>query len=62
MDRPSRLDFELRNMHSVTTLIARSALARRESRGGHYRTDFPESSAAFQKHSAVRLGGDVQFL
>lgn len=36
------LDFiELRNIICVAELIVRGALARRESRGGHYREDFP---------------------
>jgi len=33
---------ELRNIYDVIGLIARSALARKESRGAHYRTDAPE--------------------
>ncbi len=41
IDYPDRAAFELRNMHQVASLIARAALAREESRGGHYRTDFP---------------------
>ncbi|MFN0058785.1 MAG: L-aspartate oxidase [Planctomycetota bacterium] len=32
---------ELRNIAQVSELIARSALHRRESRGGHYREDYP---------------------
>ncbi len=57
----ARLDFELRNIHSVALLIARCALAREESRGGHYRNDFPEKHVEFQKHSLVRLGDEVRF-
>ncbi len=37
------LDFvELRNIVLVAELIVRGALARRESRGGHYREDYPQ--------------------
>ena len=56
-----REQYELRNIHSVSHLIARSALAREESRGGHYRSDFPESREMFQRHSLVSLGGEVSF-
>ncbi|MCJ7504799.1 MAG: L-aspartate oxidase, partial [Acidobacteriia bacterium] len=41
---PSRLYFEAQNMVEVARIIARSALAREESRGAHYRTDFPLKS------------------
>ena len=57
----SRGLFEIRNIQLLTQLIARCALAREESRGGHYRLDFPEKHAAFQKHSTVSLLHDVQF-
>ena len=55
---PARLDFEVRNMHGVATLIAHCALAREESRGGHYRLDFPEKRLEFQKHSMVTRDRD----
>jgi fumarate reductase flavoprotein subunit len=35
----------LQNQTTVACLIARSALERRESRGSHYRSDFPQSGA-----------------
>ncbi len=54
-------DYELRNMHTVARLIAQSALARRESRGGHYRSDFPSKDEAFRKHSVVSGGSGVRF-
>jgi L-aspartate oxidase len=53
LEAPVRSDYELRNIHQVAFLISLAALAREESRGGHYRTDFPTKSAAFEKHSVV---------
>ncbi|HYL38755.1 MAG TPA: L-aspartate oxidase [Bryobacteraceae bacterium] len=46
-------DYELRNMHAVARLIAACALARRESRGAHYRLDYPEKADVFAKHSII---------
>lgn len=43
---------ELRNIICVAELIVRSALDRRESRGGHYREDFPERSLRPQESIA----------
>ena len=57
----TRADYELRNMHAVGSIIARCALAREESRGGHFRSDFPEKRTEFQQHSVVRLGSDIEF-
>jgi len=52
---------EARNIAESGLAIARSALARSESRGGHYRSDFPEKNdAAFRKHS-VMTGETVHF-
>jgi succinate dehydrogenase / fumarate reductase flavoprotein subunit len=38
---------DLRNLLSVSEAIARSALERKESRGGHFREDFPEKKTEF---------------
>ena len=60
---PVRSNFELRNMYQVACLIAAAALAREESRGAHFRTDFPQKCSAFQKHSILRktdTGFDAQ--
>jgi L-aspartate oxidase len=49
------------NAALVVWLIARSALAREESRGAHYRTDFPAKRPEFVKHSRVRIDCAVEF-
>src|SRR6266478_2794031 len=57
-----RHDYELSNLHSLASLMARSALAREESRGSHYRSDFPyRDDDIFQKHSLVQRAKDVTF-
>ena len=50
----ARPEVELRNMHQLGWLIARAALAREESRGGHFRQDFPQKSPVLAKHSLLR--------
>ncbi len=46
---------ELRNLLVVGRLIAEAALDRHESRGSHYRTDYPQADEAFAKRSFTRL-------
>jgi L-aspartate oxidase len=61
-EKPGRVEHELRNLHTLALLIARSGLAREESRGSHYRSDFPyRNDEEFGKHSAVEKGRDVRF-
>ncbi|GLQ35610.1 L-aspartate oxidase [Amylibacter marinus] len=43
------------NMLAAATLIAAAAYLRRESRGGHYRTDYPDKDPAFQSRSEITL-------
>ena len=46
-----------RNFVTVADLIARSALWREESRGAHYRLDFPQrDDARWRAHSVIRKG------
>src|ERR1019366_5067475 len=52
---------EERNMRQVALLIARCALAREESRGAHFRTDYPAKRAEFAKHSVVRKDAEIVF-
>jgi L-aspartate oxidase len=52
---------EARNVWQTGMLIAKSALAREESRGAHYRTDFPvHDDKKFLKHSVV-AGEKIKF-
>jgi L-aspartate oxidase len=53
VSEPTLPGIELRNMHEVAGLIARAALWREESRGAHYRTDFPEKREEFQRPSTM---------
>jgi L-aspartate oxidase len=50
-------DIERRNMHEVASLIAQMARWREESRGGHYRTDFPEPKPEFAIPSQTSIAG-----
>jgi L-aspartate oxidase len=52
---------EGRSMRQVALLIARCALARKESRGAHFRSDYPQKDEAFEKHSVVSRDIDVAF-
>lgn len=48
---------ELDNLLTIAEVIARGALAREESRGSHYRTDFPErDDARMLKHTLAFAG------
>ena len=47
--------------HLLARLIAESALARRESRGGHFRVDFPAEDERYAAHTVVRPGGEPEF-
>jgi L-aspartate oxidase len=52
-------ELQLANMATVGLLIARAALQRQESRGGHYRADFPQrDDLRWQKHIGQFRGSD----
>ena len=52
---------DLRNLLTVSEAVARSAIERKESRGGHFREDYPDKVTEFSTiNVAVRQGpGDV---
>lgn len=49
------------NLLTLAGLVVRGALLREESRGGHYRLDFPASRGEFQGHIYHQLGEDAIF-
>jgi succinate dehydrogenase / fumarate reductase flavoprotein subunit len=54
---------DLPNLLTVSEAITRSALERRESRGGHFRDDFPDKDPAYAKYNIVvrrGTGGEIQ--
>jgi L-aspartate oxidase len=55
----SNLSTTSRNFVTLALLVTRAAIWREESRGGHYRTDFPEASEKWQAHSIQSIGSDV---
>ncbi len=56
-------ELELGNMLTLSLIIVKAALARRESRGGHYRSDFPLPDNKWQRHSVIKRGdADVSYV
>ena len=44
---------DLQSLLTVSEIVARAALERKESRGGHFREDFPERDASYGKFNIV---------
>ncbi|MGD9562986.1 MAG: L-aspartate oxidase [Pyrinomonadaceae bacterium] len=55
----SSLGTSSRNFVTLGLLVAKAALWREESRGAHFRTDFPESKEEWRHHSVQRVGTAV---
>lgn len=55
MENSTTWDFELQNMLLLSKLVVESALEREESRGAHYRRDFPETNDVKWKKNIIKL-------
>jgi L-aspartate oxidase len=59
---PEGLRRLLADEHPLARMIARSAIARTESRGAHLRSDHPEQDPAFdQRHAVVPADGEIEW-
>jgi L-aspartate oxidase len=52
---PQTAEWETTNVYQVARALTRAAALREETRGGHYRTDFPKPDDAWKRRIKVRL-------
>jgi aspartate oxidase len=57
LDKPTSIKniLELQNALLVSKAIAKSALERQESRGSHFRIDYPETDKKFEKNTLIGI-------
>ena len=53
---PTETSQELADLVLCSRLVTEAALRREESRGAHYRTDFPEAREEWRRHIVFRQG------
>jgi fumarate reductase (CoM/CoB) subunit A len=53
---------EIENMLNIADLVATSALIREESRGAHYRSDYPKTRDEWKKSIELNKDTDVRFI
>jgi L-aspartate oxidase len=56
-DKPGVAAWEVTNLHLVASALVAAAAARTETRGSHWREDFPQPSDSWRGHLATVLGG-----
>jgi L-aspartate oxidase len=57
-DKPGADAWQVTNLHLVASALVAAAAARQETRGSHWREDFPDSSDEWLGHLIVSLGTD----
>ena len=55
-DKPGAEAWQTTNLHLVASAITAAALAREETRGSHWREDFPAAADAWRGHVIISLG------
>jgi L-aspartate oxidase len=55
---PQAAEWETTNVHQVARALTHAAWLREETRGGHYRTDFPKPAEAWKRRIKVWLDDD----
>jgi L-aspartate oxidase len=55
----ANLSVSSRNFVTLAMLVASAALWREESRGGHFRTDFPERDEKWRVHSIQKTNAEI---
>jgi L-aspartate oxidase len=58
-DRPCTEAWEATNLHSVASLIVDAARRREETRGSHWREDFPDDADAWRGHLVSAFTGEA---
>ncbi|WP_402468252.1 L-aspartate oxidase [Isoptericola aurantiacus] len=59
---PQVAEWETTNVHQVARALVRAAAVRTESRGGHFRVDFPERDPAWERRVTVSVDDDGTLL
>jgi L-aspartate oxidase len=59
---PQTAEWETTNVHQVAVALTATAMARTESRGGHFREDFPEPDDAWRLRLVAHLDPDGELV
>lgn len=55
----ANLSIASRNFVTLALLVTKAALWREESRGGHFRSDFPEQREEWRVHSIQKMNKEI---